>query len=508
MANEIYDYCIVGSGPVSASILAKIPSSASIVIIDRGELAEKKTILLKESLSIMHPDEWDISDNFIKSTIKPSKFEAKPYFGDTYSYKYDKQKKSFIPESVGFGGFSKVWGATVFPYLKEDLNDICKPFNLEFSDEFTTVDSFLKPISCFGFNDAIEKLNSDFPTNVREVNRGTFYHRTKNVFNITNSVILPGVVAVNYPEFDNDENGCTKCGICQVGCPYDFIWSSDNLIRNNLNHIKYIKGEVINCTKNQNGLEIITYQQGQSTLKLTSKKIFLCGGAIGNSKILLRTFSNINRITIRDNQTKIIAGLKLRANTPATKDSLAEFMVFDRSKKNKVITQGQFYTNSRYLKTRMISEYPFLTKLPKFLLNQFFLHFFTALTYHSQNASGEIIVGNINNINIITKFSILNKLRNKSRNFRFALLLFFRGLVTIPFVGRNLGIGGGGHIGSIRLDPWTDTDIQRYFRTGKIDENREIYAFGTSSLPILVPGPVTYMAMVNTTRQVKLVINA
>jgi hypothetical protein len=234
----------------------------------------------------------------------------------------------------------------------------------------------------------------------------------------------------------------------------------------------------------------------------------LCGGAIGNSKILLRTFSNINRITIRDNQTKIIAGLKLRVNTPSTKDSLAEFMVFDRNKKNKVITQGQFYTNSRYLQSRMISEYPILTKLPKFLLNQFFLHFFTAITYHSQNASGEIIVGNINNINIITKFRIINKLRNRYRNFRFTLLLFFQGLIVIPFVGRNLGIGGGGHIGSIRLDSWISTDIRRYFMTGKVDENREIYAFGTSSLPILVPGPVTYMAMVNTARQTKLVINA
>ena len=72
-----------------------------------------------------------------------------------------------------------------------------------------------------------------------------------------------------YIEFDNDEKGCTKCGICQVGCPYDFIWSSDNFIRNNMNHIKYIKGEVINCTKNQNGLETVTYQQGKSTLNLT-----------------------------------------------------------------------------------------------------------------------------------------------------------------------------------------------------------------------------------------------
>jgi ferredoxin len=154
---------------------------------------------------------------------------------------------------------------------------------------------------------------------------------------LTNSLILPGVVAINYPKFDNEQNGCTKCGICQVGCPYDFIWSSDDFIRNEMNHIKYIKGEVINCIKNQNGLETVTYQQGKSILNLTSKKIFLCGGAIGNSKILLRTFSNINRITIRDNQTKIIAGLKLRVNTPSTKDSLAEFMVFDRNKKNKVI---------------------------------------------------------------------------------------------------------------------------------------------------------------------------
>lgn len=508
MGNKIYDYCIVGSGPISASILAKLPSSASVVIIDKGELEKDETILLKDGLSIKQPDEWDISDYFIKSTIKPTRFEAKPYFGDTYSYKYDKQKKSFIPESVGFGGFSKVWGATVFPYLKEDLHDICRLFSLEFSDEFSFIDSFLKPISHFGFNNAIKKLNINFPTTVREVNRGTSYHEPKNLFNLTNSLILPGVVAINYSKFDSEENGCTKCGICQLGCPYDFIWSSDNFIKNKFNHIKYIKGEVINCVKNSNCSETINYQQGTSSFNLMSKKVFLCGGAIGNSKILLRTFSKINRITIKDNQTKIIAGLKFRVNTPLTKDSLAEFIVFDRNKKNKVITQGQFYTNSRYLQSRMISEYPVLTMLPKLLLKHFFLHFFTALTYHSQNASGEIIVGNRHNINLITKFSILNRLRNKFRNFRFTLLLFFRGLIVIPFVGRNLVIGGGGHIGSIRPDSWTDIDVKRYFTTGKVDENREIYAFGTSSLPILVPGPVTYMAMVNTTRQIKLVINA
>lgn len=505
MAHDIYDYCIIGSGPIAAAVISKLPLSSSILIIDRGELPEKKTTSVIDALKIKDSKDWIISTFFDRSSIKSNSFEAKPYFSDTYSYNYDTQKKSFTPESVGFGGFSKVWGATVFPYLNADLDYIYKSNNLEFSDEFTVIDQLLNPISNFGFNNLVKELNVNFPTKVLEVNRGTSFFEAKNLFKLTNALLLPGVVAINYSKIVSDGNGCIKCGICQIGCPYNFIWSSESYIKDKLDNLEYIKGEMIKCTKNANGSETVTYQQGFSTFEIICKKLFLCGGAIGNSKILLRNFPRINTISIRDNQTRIIAGFSIQKNSSMSKDSLAEFFIFDRSRKSRVITQGQFYTNSRYLKARLFSEYPMLKNLPKCLTNYFFDHFFTALVYHSQNASGEIIVGNTYNLNLESRFTVYNRIRNKYRNLRFALVLFLQGLIVIPFVGRNLTVGGGGHIGAIKADCWTDTDVKEYFMTGKVDRSREIYAFGTASLPVLVPGPVTYMAMINAVRQVNLV---
>lgn len=83
---------------------------------------------------------------------------------------------------------------------------------------------------------------------------------------------------------------------------------------------------MIKCTKNANGSETVTYQQGFSTFKIICKKLFLCGGAIGNSKILMRNFPRINTISIRDNQTRIIVGFSTQKNSSMSKDSLAEFL--------------------------------------------------------------------------------------------------------------------------------------------------------------------------------------
>lgn len=179
MAHDVYDYCIIGSGPIAAAAISKLPLSSSILIIDRGELPEKKTTSVIDALKIKDSKDWIISTFFDRSSIKSNSFEAKPYFSDTYSYKYDTQKKSFTPESVGFGGFSKVWGATVFPYLNADLDYIYKSNNLEFSDEFTVIDQLLNPISNFGFNNHVKELNVNFPTKVLEVNRGTSFLKLK-----------------------------------------------------------------------------------------------------------------------------------------------------------------------------------------------------------------------------------------------------------------------------------------------------------------------------------------
>lgn len=502
-----YDFCIVGSGPTAASIITNLPISSKILIIDRGKLPKKQTIILKEEMNLSDPNDWDLSNFVPKLSPSTKKYYAKPYFSDRYSFNYDKRTETFSPDSVGLGGFSKVWGATAFPYLKADLYYMCKSANIVFSNEFNLIDQLLTPISNLGFKSYIKELYTHFPSNVLEVDRGTVCFEARKLFKFPNTLVLPAVVAVDYGNVKNKTKGCVKCGICQIGCPYDFIWTSEGYIKSKLEIVKYIKGEVIKCTQNADGTESITYQQETSVLKVTCKKVFLAGGAISNARILLRSFTKFNSISIKDNQTNIIAGFSIRKSLPILKDSLAEFFVFDKSRKNQVLSQGQFYTNSKYLQVRLLSEYPILAKIPKFLTEYFFNHFFCGLVFNSQNASGEIIVGNDYNLNIKTSFTISNLIRSKYRSFRFNFVLLFQGLFVIPFVTRRLGVGGGNHFGSIQADCWTDTDVKEFFTTGKVDRGREIYAFGTASLPVLVPGPVTYMSMVNTVRQLNLVVS-
>lgn len=505
MSEIIYDYCIVGSGPTAVAAIAKLPLDSKILVIDRGQEPKKATINLKEGLKTKNFSEWNLKF-FFESSQNHNGFEFKPYFGDSYTYNLETKLKFLAPESQSFGGFSKIWGATIFPYLNSDLNEIEKEHGIGFGEEFSIIDKILNPVSDYGFISRIQHIESNFPCTVTEVDRDTSYHKGNKLLNFTNTLITPGVVAINFPSPGNKSSGCNKCGICQIGCPFDYIWSSDNYLQNKFPEIEYIKGEMFYSTKNLDGTETLSYLQGTNTLTIKCRKLLLCGGAIGNARILLRIFETIHQIIIKDNQTRIIAGFTYHRSLAKLKDSLAEFFVFDRNKKNKVITQGQFYTNSRYLRERILIEYPVLSKAPNVLIEFFLNHFFSALIYHSQDASGEIVFGDQKNINYKSRFFVINRLKTSYRNFRISLILFCQGYLVLPFISRNLTVGGGGHIGSLEVKDWNKNESKLFFETGKVDKDREIYVFGPASLPVLIPGPVTYMGMVNTVRQVGLII--
>ena len=505
MFEKIYDYCIVGSGPTAVAAIAKLPLDSKILVIDRGQEAKKTTINLKEGLKAQNIDEWKL-DSFFESPEHFKGFEFKPYFGDSYTYKLEAKLKFFAPESQSFGGFSKIWGATVFPYLNRDLNEIMRVHEIEFEDEFSIIDQILNPVSDYGFINIIKQKELNFPSTVTEVNRDTSYHKGNILLNFTNTLVVPGVVAINYPRPGENSSGCNKCGICQIGCPFDYIWSSDNYLQNNFSNIEYIRGEMIYSAKNLDNTETLSYLQGTKTFTVKCRKLLLCGGALGNARILMRIFETIDEIIIKDNQTRVIAGLTYHESLAKIKDSLAEFFIFDRNKNDRVITQGQFYTNSRYLRARIMSEYPALSKVPKVLFDFFINHFFSALIYHSEDASGQIVFGNKKNINYKSRFFVFNRMKNSYRNFRISVILFFQGYLVIPFVGRNLNVGGGGHIGSLEVKNWSKNERDLFFKTGKIDSTRDIYVLGPASLPVLIPGPVTYMGMVNTVRQISWII--
>ena len=142
---------------------------------------------------------------------------------NVFSFNYDKRTETFSPDSVGLGGFSKVWGATAFPYLKADLYYMCKSANIVFSNEFNLIDQLLTPISNLGFKSYIKELYTHFPSNVLEVDRGTVCFEARKLFKFPNTLVLPAVVAVDYGNVKNKTKGCVKCGICQIGCPYDFV---------------------------------------------------------------------------------------------------------------------------------------------------------------------------------------------------------------------------------------------------------------------------------------------
>ena len=459
---------IVGSGP-SAAIVAEF-------LVSNG---------LTPTIFDAHSNE-----NIDEESIEQLKsFEIKTHLGSFNSYYQSRQsnlkyeKNLSARQSFKFGGFSRVWGATLafFPNISEWPQIVRpKPEDYIFTKNFLSwknsdhndlkIESFLPYPQNY-----INKINS-FSKN---------YFAEKSCLGITN--IGP--------------NKCINLNVCLNGCPADSIWFSGNslnkLIRDK--KVNYIPGSFLHSIKSEKktekkggGRTILSFQSSSGEFfEVKSTHAYLGLGPIGTAAMLIR--SNIfETISILDSHTVYAGAFSLQNRKYEATNNLSKWWV---KKMNHPKIAMQIYSPDVRFTERLANQMPKIMPFRKLLASYLSLHLHPMLIYFDTSISGTIVLENTNlEINVR---GVLPKSRKKAikRSLRNLQFQFLRVGLFIPTFAIKIGNPGSGyHSGSfLKLG----REINEF---GELHNFKGLHFVDSSTLPSIETGSITPTIMLNAVR--------
>lgn len=512
MTTQKFDVLVIGSGPSAWAAISAIPSSYSILNIDLGTTENENTKqILQATLEIIKKEPINIEEvNAVIQGIvdfEEAKLGSKKkIYGD--GYMYDTGRKSLtnstsLVRSKAFGGYGSVWGATMLPLPKTCLVNLSYQHQDKFNRGYSFLQENIEIVSC-----DMKNTEYKFPKEVKKYSTKTtlqtkclepskkFFQRLLKLIDANFEPIGIAVKGLLNIAPNSSEDNCSKCGLCQIGCPKNLIWNprfaQPLRIKQNYSYqiaeVKKIissrKKLILECTDRPEIYEAET--------------IILAAGALGTAEIISNSELHINFRTLRikDNQTLFRHALSFgRAGNLHPRMNLAELVLTIGRLGNNPLN-AQLYSISAYTKTRILKLYPFLKKMPIFFQNFVFFRIVTLLVYLDEKESGHITVSKRNERIEIHEHVKKQKMRNRILNYyRMSMALFTKGIMLLPIFQQKMPVGGGNHIGSTEFLSNQGIFEKICDENGILKGESNILVSDSSALPNLYPGPITMSAM-------------
>tara|TARA_B100001939_G_scaffold160889_2_gene138876 strand:- start:3664 stop:5121 length:1458 start_codon:yes stop_codon:yes gene_type:complete len=475
---------IIGSGPSALSACIRLLREENIQIY----LLDGKDLLNIENsgciYSLIHEGSQSRYKKLFKNNLDNS-------FKTTY--------KNAPKPSLQFGGYSTVWGGAInilekeyeeyWSVLKKDINSLIPNFEniMEIS---SNSDKYL------------HYQTQELPIVEREKK---LLGRLKKINNQKLSSDFSSIAMSTRI----DTNICQECGEYIWSCrPYS-AWSSNSLIK------KLIETEKIIYLKNTSIYKIeenftdgtcIVYTGKHKKYELEFNKVFVGAGAIGSSKIVLNSFEDISKIEIQTNDLISIPLINL-----SKKDKkLHTFTdLYIKYKDNKSNLFSQYYGYSENLLKLSENAIP-LVKYIKNLLKPILRYSGGIFLYLDQNNSSSFVIEKEMG-NLVIKGGRNPKKRNLLPSiFSFFLILLRARIICLPF-GKWRKYGTSNHFGAQfsfsnekikhnKLNIASDSQ-------GRIKKMKNVHFIDSSVLPVLAPGPITFIVMLNAYRITEEAIN-
>lgn len=465
---------IVGSGP-SAAIIAEFLVSKGLVptIFD----AHSNESIDEESIE------------HLKS------FELKTHLGSFDSYHQSSQsnlkyeKNLSARQSFKFGGFSRVWGATLAFYPNIDSWPQTSRPKIE---DYVFTKNFLGWEDLDPKNLTIESPLS-YPQNY--INRINSF--SKNYFAEKSCLAITSV----------GPNKCINLNVCLTGCPTDAIWFAGNslnqLIRDKkVNYIPESFLHSIRSEKKTVGGEsrtILSFQSSSSEFfEVVSTHAYLGLGPIGTAAMLIR--SNLfETISILDSHTVYAGAFSLQKNKlEVTKNNLSKWWV---KKINYPKMAMQIYSPDIRFADRLANLMPKIVPFRKLLARYLSLYLHPILIYLDTSVSGTIVLES-NNSEISVKGNLPKSqkkaIKKALRNLKFQ---FIRVGLFIPIFAIKIGNSGSGyHSGSFLK---VGREINEF---GELHNFKGLHFVDSSTLPSIETGSITPTIMLNAVRIARITV--
>ena len=462
MSSINYSHVVVGTGPSAvAAIQVLINHGIVPLVVDVGYTPTK------------HP-------GFKRSKLKT-------WFGSTETYKQTEYDKSFFSKEIaarpsyGFGGYSRVWGATCdFDQRHTNWSSTCIPSK----KDYDLVRSILRPVKFPFQNDALSK---------------SFQGLTTRLQHLKFEVIDP-TLAIETDSYS--KNKCEKSGTCLTGCPSDSIWFSGNLIK------KWVMSQLIDYRKNiyvktikslKDHVEISVVVENKIE-NISAKKVFLATGPLSTARILVES-KVINELVIQDTPTYFIAGLTLSKKYSQEDDNitLSKFWIRSRVPDQFLL---QVYAAGRGNIDRIRNYIPsFLGNLN--LLETICNFLVPMIVYCKEIPSVKVYSVKNSNTVVFSKLKAAKSGTDLKKLLMEIRFLFLSQMIFIPwhklFVSRKV-LGGYHFGGSIKHGHLTD-DV------GQLPNLPNVFIVDASVLPSIAPGSIVATTMANSVRIVRTVIS-
>jgi hypothetical protein len=463
-----YDVIVLGTGLSSyASMLVLSKTKLRILVLDYG---------IKSNV--------DLSQTKIDNLKKYHDINKKTFFSDDFStkgIKEDSVKNFDFNNSYAYGGHSNIWGCSI--EKKFTLNNL--------------------NIRKKALEDAYELLDR----NIAQIK--SFDYMSNNTLKLFKSLKTKNKTA----EFRFEESSlainkstCIKCNECLYGCRYKATFSTVNFFnaQNKKKNITYLNNQFVNTIEENKKNITVKTLSGGNEFSFECKKLFIGLGAINTAKLLLRSFSFLKKISVKDSQYFIFPAIDLRFYGRFNKSqgvALTQFSIKQLHKKDSIFYQ--VYAPSIYIQNQIklqIKNWKYLGKFlgffSNFITNRLYLFsgylpskWSTTIVLQKKNSKifsriikktkSDLIQHSVNNLSRVLLNAGLWGLKKQTR-------------INKPFSGYHFG-SSLPMANNIKSKNETDL-LGRPFRL------KNVYIIDASVLPEISAGPNSYLMMANAIR--------
>lgn len=461
---------VVGSGPSSfATMLNLLKTNHEIYLIDNSEQFE---------------DDFDkciFSENFRNGNRIPENTNI-----------FDLQEFNFendgpYPSKI-FGGYSNVWGGTLFEPTKSEV-ELYNSLDIDILKYFKLIKKNLYTAGC--------NLNNNL-VQINQTKREKMIFSALKNFESEISDTHFSEICINpaNPYLNNLNKICKDCNGIMWACRQDTIWTTKSFFNKLINdkRINYITNFKLKSLRETigNSEVICLVENNNIQQELTFDKVFIAAGPIGTSKIIMNS-SDIKAIEVRSCDMLSLPFFKLSFSK--SKDhTFADIFSFLKISNTEIFMQ--IYGYSRNLLKISLGVVPFIKYL-KFLPDIFFSSFGGMFVYFDQNISSSIqLIKNNEKINI--KIKDKSKI-NKSLINKLSKHLLKSKIIPLNFISKKFYFGRSNHMGGQFYHSTNKTGVSSD-RLGRILGFQNVHIIDSSVLPIINVGPITAVTMANSYR--------
>lgn len=332
---------VIGSGPAGVSCaIALLEQGHTVTMVDAGLTLEPAIQSQVDALARQAPSAWpkgavDFMSSSTDATV--SGVSLKRVFGSDFAYRGTEKDIPLSRHNTGIlpsfakGGLSTVWGAAMLPLQSKDLAG----WPISLADLEPHYRAVLRHVPLAAIRDDLEKHFPLYTENARPLDASrqaqgflSDLEQNRERLNAEHIIFGHSRLAVHAPHKGRNENYCVYCSLCLCGCPYGAIYSASHTLEGYLKkqpRFHYFKGWIAKqVSENQHHAELLgTSQDMRRPQVLTGERVFLAGGVLSTTKILLYSMKEYDRpLHMATSQHFMFPWIRLTAQRGVTEEAL------------------------------------------------------------------------------------------------------------------------------------------------------------------------------------------